>query len=409
MDSLHIVLIILLIVCIVAAIFFFQRCLRLEKKYRSRIFWLESLLDAIPFPISVTDKNMNWTFFNKPVEDLLKVKRDDCIGKHCSSWGAKICNTKDCGIQCMEQGMPETFFQQQGADFKVNVNKLNDENGVFCGHIEVVQDVTSLKEVTRKQEVLISQANEVCQRLVGYAEQSARNAYKLFDGTSEQTAAVEKMTATIGEVVDNTKQNSKELDKTTEQTEQAADVLWTGSQQMGRLIEAMKKIDENSLQINAIISTIEEIAEQTNLLSLNASIEAARAGEAGRGFTVVADQIGKLAAQSGDAVKSTKDLIDTTLQAVKNGNEVTAETATTMQAAVEIMNEVKKKAVDISAKISQQAKVMEQVNEGLEQIAGVVEENSTIAAESSNSSKQIEEQAKNLECIVKSESSSAVF
>lgn len=401
MDLLHVILLILLIACIAAVIFFFQRCRKLDKKYSSRIFWMESLLDAIPFPISVTDKDMNWTFVNKPVEDMLKVKRNECIGKPCSTWGAKICNTKECGIKCMESGMPETFFQQAGADFKVNVSKLYDENGTFTGHIEVVQDITYLKEVSRKQEALIAHASEVCRKLVEYAAQSSQNAYKLADGTSEQTAAVEEMTATIGEIVENTKLHSKELDKTTEQTETAADVLQTGSRQMDTLISAMKKIDENSLEINAIITTIEEIAEQTNLLSLNASIEAARAGEAGRGFAVVADQIGKLAAQSGDAVKNTKDLIDTTLQAVKNGNEITAETAATMQKVVEIMNEVKQNAVDVNTKISEQTETMEQVNESLGQIAGVVQENSTIAAESSDNSKQIEEQARNLESIVK--------
>jgi methyl-accepting chemotaxis protein len=66
-----------------------------------KTFWYEQILDSIPFPLSVTDMNMNWTFINKPVEDMLKVKRKDILGKQCSNWGAAICKTKNCGIECL--------------------------------------------------------------------------------------------------------------------------------------------------------------------------------------------------------------------------------------------------------------------------------------------------------------------
>ncbi|MDE7273314.1 MAG: methyl-accepting chemotaxis protein [Lachnospiraceae bacterium] len=69
------------------------------------------------------------------------------------------------------------------------------------------------------------------------------------------------------------------------------------------------KLDEHSQRIAGIITTINEISEETELLSLNASIEAARAGEAGRGFMVVAESIGKLAADSQTATQDIENII----------------------------------------------------------------------------------------------------
>lgn len=77
-----------------------------------------------------------------------------------------------------------------------------------------------------------------------------------------------------------------------------------------KVIISIEELEERSRSISHIVDSINDIAEETNLLSLNASIEAARAGEAGRGFSVVAEQIRKLADQSLASANEINKIID---------------------------------------------------------------------------------------------------
>ena len=116
-----------------------------------RCNWFEQILDAIPFPLSVTDRDMRWTFINAPVEKLLGVKRKDLAGKACENWNADICRTENCGIARLRKGELSTRFNQQGMNFRVDTAYLKNLKGESVGHVEVVQDITALTRVGEYQ------------------------------------------------------------------------------------------------------------------------------------------------------------------------------------------------------------------------------------------------------------------
>ncbi|MCB1191636.1 MAG: methyl-accepting chemotaxis protein [Leptospiraceae bacterium] len=128
--------------------------------------------------------------------------------------------------------------------------------------------------------------------------------------------------------------------------------------------KTMETLVESSQKMSHITEIINGISEQINLLSLNASIEAARAGEFGRGFSVVASEISKLAEQTAKSIKDIVSLISSNHKEIQN-NTRNMDTATLIiQKIIEGINKVESKMSDISKEMESQLLINSQVNEG---------------------------------------------
>jgi methyl-accepting chemotaxis protein len=101
-----------------------------------------------------------------------------------------------------------------------------------------------------------------------------------------------------------------------------------------QLAQRVQELGKRSGQIGAIIETIDDIASQTNLLALNAAIEAARAGENGKGFTVVAGEVRKLAERSSQATKEIAEMIRAVQRGAGEAVAAMQQTATDVTSAV---------------------------------------------------------------------------
>ena len=156
---------ILAIALIVILLVLFRQMNKENEKSQMMAHWYNSILNAIPLPITVTDANTNWTFINTAVEKFIGITLKNAIGKPCNNWGAHICNTPDCGIACARRGLKQTYFNEGDSSYQVDIAILKDLNEKTMGYIEVVQDITNTKLLAKRQADAEAQVNQSRQSL----------------------------------------------------------------------------------------------------------------------------------------------------------------------------------------------------------------------------------------------------
>lgn len=157
---------------------------------------------------------------------------------------------------------------------------------------------------------------------------------------------------------------------------------------------------EFSKKIGNIITTIEDIAFQTNILALNAAVEAARAGTAGKGFAVVADEVRNLAFKSDQAAKATKELIESSVESVQNGNAIVTNVTDSLQKTTDLAGLAVDDMVRVAEMVDTISAAIAQVTVGLDQISAVVQTNSATSEQSAAASEELSSQAQLLDDLV---------
>lgn len=268
----------------------------------------------------------------------------------------------------------------------------------YVGDFVSIQN--SLNDILSKLNNTLSGIVESSESVSNGAEQMSIGAQALSQGAVEQASAVEEVDGTVRSISEQVKKTAENAEHASEKVDLVSGQILECNNKMNEMIQAMEEINESSNEIGKIIKTIESIASQTNILALNAAVEAARAGEVGKGFAVVAEEVRELAGKSAEASKSTTELIEHSISAVRDGTKIVNETAEQIQTVVSGAKEVVDTTGWIAEAARTQADSVVEVQERISQISDVVQTNSATAEESAATSQQLSSQAELLKNLV---------
>ena len=265
----------------------------------------------------------------------------------------------------------------------------------YIGDFRSIEE--SIESFTATISTAFSKINQAEHRVSQDAEQLSSSSQALAQGATEQASAVEELYATLDDLSKTSERNVQAANSAQENARLTGEQVSVSEEQMEQMVSAMEDITRASQEISKIIKTIEDIAFQTNILALNAAVEAARAGTAGKGFAVVSNEVRSLAAQSDQAAKATKELIDNSVQATERGRQIVGEVSHTLRKTLELVTQSNREIGVIAQAIQGEAIAIGQVTEGIGQISAVVQTNSASSEQAAAVSTELFEQVRLLE------------
>ena len=243
----------------------------------------------------------------------------------------------------------------------------NDEIGLLAKHFSTM--MKSLTGILNKLKNASLQITSSSTEILASSQQQVANARDQASAISQTTSAAVELSKTSEQIGE----NIKIVSQMTSHVLAGMDKIKNATDQTGKILESL---NEKSKQIGKITELIDDVADQTNLLAVNASIEAARAGDQGRGFTVVADQISKLADSTAQSTKDINSLIELIQHEMTNAIVSMEQSNTSVDEEIKLAKDSAEKSKEIAMTANQQmsgskqiAEAMSSIDESMKQIA----------------------------------------
>lgn len=278
-----------------------------------------------------------------------------------------------------------------------------DLTGPIADHLAPGSLLAAVKEmrdglhklITNLQTTVV-EVSDAALNLSSAAAQVAQSSNEQSDATASMAAAIEQMSVSIDHVAAEANQTKLVAEEAGELSQNSTKIVNLAMQEMQSIVDAtarstnvVNELGHESEKISSVVQVIKEIADQTNLLALNAAIEAARAGEHGRGFSIVADEVRRLAERTGESTQAISAMIEKILNETQNAIQSIDEGSNRANAgltmnsqvsgSIEQMQSASQRVVsaarEISCALAEQTNTNQVVAEKVEKIAQMTEEN----------------------------------
>jgi methyl-accepting chemotaxis protein len=231
------------------------------------------------------------------------------------------------------------------------------------------------------QSAMIVQVRGAVARVEGILRQLDMRAGSLTESGEQQAAAVQETGAATQQLSETIRASNERLAMIQQGATQTSDFFDVCRSTMEEAVSAMSEMEDFSAKISEIIDVIENISFQTNILALNAGVEAARAGEAGRGFSIVAQEVRALAARTGEAANEIKTQINASTEHVRGASGLVKRADTDMGETFEALSSITGAVDTVMTDVAANSQALEEIASAVDILGGLANRNVNLADE----------------------------
>ncbi|BEO28086.1 methyl-accepting chemotaxis protein [Serratia marcescens] len=243
---------------------------------------------------------------------------------------------------------------------------------------EMHQLQTSIGHMQGGLQRLVSEVRDAASGILNGVGRLADGNRQLTAQSAKQNGELQLATEHVQQLAARVEENGQYAQQASQRTEQARQCAGAGEQMMETVNVSMQGIVNQSAEMRGIVALIDSVAFQTNILALNAAIEAAHAGVHGRGFAIVAKEVGLLAQKSSHSTRDIQQLINRSLQQIDQGSQAVDLLTGNLRQIIDLVNKCSALMGDISLASLNQGESIQDVTARISALNQVARQTGTV-------------------------------